>query len=366
MLYSIQRALREGTVGVDRPASKLPTVLTVQYLRALAASLIVFHHSMSPPVVAPYYPIHFAECGVDLFFVISGFIMWTTTSGGKRSPLRFWAARIARIVPLYWIFTALFIAAMLLAPAALFNAPTLSPGYILKSYLFIPTANGPVYSLGWTLNYEMFFYLIFGLCLLITQRTLRLSALAVIFVGLVAIGRYGAPQGAALSTYTNNIMLEFLGGVVIAVCAPRLNRLPAPAALALMAAGILLIAYDAWTGLALTRVVGFGIPAMLVVAGMLGFEERAQERPSRVLLLLGDASYSIYLAHPFAQRILYSVMVLFWPGLATPLASVLYVIGAMIAGLIGGVVSYLMLERPLLAKSRRLIDVAAMGFVRHA
>src|SRR2546429_618295 len=80
-----------------------PTVVTVQYLRAIAASLVVFHHAMAPPALRSYYPHSFGEFGVDLFFVISGYIMWTTTARGQRGPASFWAARIVRIVPLYWV-----------------------------------------------------------------------------------------------------------------------------------------------------------------------------------------------------------------------------------------------------------------------
>src|SRR4051812_1323349 len=197
MTASDHRTARCSTAATDRGGG-VPTVGTIQYLRALAAILIAFHHAMAPPAIAPYYSHHFAEFGVDLFFVISGYIMWTTTVGGQHGPLSFWLARIVRVAPLYWVFTTLFIVITLLTPQALFNPPSLDPWLTLKSYLFVPASSPPVYTLGWTLNYEMFFYLVFGLCLLVPQRHLRVTALAVILLGLVVAGRIGSPGNPLL------------------------------------------------------------------------------------------------------------------------------------------------------------------------
>ena len=79
----------------DRPRTK--TVVAIRYLRAVAASLVTFHHALGIPVFADY-TAHFGTVGVDLFFVISGFIMWTTTEQSARGPVQFWLARIVRIV----------------------------------------------------------------------------------------------------------------------------------------------------------------------------------------------------------------------------------------------------------------------------
>ncbi len=351
------------TNPLHRPASDptaaarvggVPTVVTIQYLRALAASLIAFHHAMAPPAVAPYYSHQFAQFGVDLFFVISGYIMWVTTAAGPPSPSSFWLARIVRIAPLYWVFTTLFIAVSLVAPQALFNPPVLDPFLILKSYLFVPASLPPVYTLGWTLNYEMFFYLVFGLCLLVPQRHLRVIAIAVILAGLVAVGRLSSPSNPILFHCTNSIMLEFLAGVIIAAAGSRLARLPLPVGVALIGAGILAVAHYAWAEQPGERYLALGIPAALIVTGSLVFEPKARLAPSRLGLLLGDASYSIYLAHPFAQRLWYFATNHLINAIGTPVALTLYVLGALVCGIAGGVVSYLLLERPLLAAGRKL------------
>src|SRR3954465_13655560 len=80
------------------------TVVAIQYLRAVAAGLIAFQHAMGIPAFVQH-GAHFGTVGVDLFFVISGFIMWTTTERSERGPVRFWLARIVRVGPQNWIFT---------------------------------------------------------------------------------------------------------------------------------------------------------------------------------------------------------------------------------------------------------------------
>jgi exopolysaccharide production protein ExoZ len=336
-----------------RPA----TVVTIQYLRAIAASVVVLYHAMSAPSIAALFPVRIGEFGVDLFFVISGYIMWTTTAGSGRGPLAFWGARILRVAPLYWIFTTLYLAIALLRPDAVFNA-ALEPLHIVKSYLFMPAAHpslgaiAPVYTLGWTLNYEMFFYLVFGLCLTIPRWTPRLAAMIGALSLLVLIGTAVRPSGAVAATYTNPILLEFAAGIVLACLASRLDTARPGIGWALIAVAIAWLVTAHMIQPLPERIVAFGIPAALMVAGALILEPSARLRPSRFALLLGDASYSIYLAHPFAQRIWYFVFGAVI-GADTPATVGLYVVTAIIAGIGGGVVSYVLIERPIIAAGRR-------------
>jgi peptidoglycan/LPS O-acetylase OafA/YrhL len=354
MNEALHRPAREEPPYAGARSVGVKTVVTIQYLRALAASLIVFHHAMAPPAVAPYYTHHFAEFGVDLFFVISGYIMWTTTAVGRSGVLAFWTARIVRVVPLYWLFTTMLVAVTLLLPQAMFNPPLLEPWHVFKSYLFVPASAPPIYTLGWTLNYEMFFYFVFGLCLLVPGRRARFIVLAVALGGLVLTGRLRPLNDPLLAHYTSPIMLEFLAGVAIGAIGVRLARLPALLATALIAAGVLVIAHYAWAGPSAERFIELGIPAALIVVGSLAFEPKVRVAPNRLGVFLGDASYSIYLAHPFAERIWYFATSQLLGGFISPLAVTLYVIGAVLSGIAGGVVSYLVLERPLLAAGRRL------------
>src|SRR6266852_9064910 len=238
MLQSAQPAPANQTAAKQRETDGPPTVITVQYLRAVAASLVVFHHAMAPPALQSYYRHSFGEFGVDLFFVISGYIMWTTTARGQRGPASFWAARIVRIVPLYWVYTTLFLLVAVFAQQALFTEAGLDAAFVLKSYLFVPAVHpsyggiAPFYTLGWTLNYEMFFYLVLGLSLLLVRPALRFGLFVGLFVLLVLTGWMATPRGALLSTYTNPILLEFLAGVALAALAPWLTRSAASVGLA--------------------------------------------------------------------------------------------------------------------------------------
>jgi exopolysaccharide production protein ExoZ len=338
-----------------RPA----TVVTIQYLRAIAASVVVLYHAMSAPSIAALFPVRIGEFGVDLFFVISGYIMWTTTAGSGRGPLAFWGARILRVAPLYWVFTTLYVAIALLRPDAVFNA-ALEPLHIVKSYLFVPAVHpslgaiAPVYTLGWTLNYEMFFYLVFGLCLFITLRKPRLAAMIGVLSLLVLIGTVVRPGGAMAATYTNPILLEFAAGIVLARLASRLDTTKPGIGWALIGVAVAWLAAAHGMEQLPERIVAFGVPAVLTVAGALILEPSARLRPSRFALLLGDASYSIYLAHPFAQRIWYFVFGAVI-GTETPATVALYVVTAIVAGIGGGIVSYVLIEKPLLAGGRRLV-----------
>jgi exopolysaccharide production protein ExoZ len=341
-------------------ASRPQTVVAIQYLRAVAAGLIAFQHAMGIPAFV-HYAAHFGTVGVDLFFVISGFIMWTTTEGSERAPVHFWLARIVRVVPLYWIFTTIYVAAALLTPEG-FYVVHLQAAHIIKSYLFVPATHpnlgliAPVYTLGWTLNYEMFFYFVFGLCLSVPWPRARFALLAAAFLLLVAGGLLTQPQGALARTYTDPIMLEFLTGVMLAIVSPLLMRCGTVAGLMLITAAIAWVAVVYGYGFVPERIVSHGVPAVIAVAGALMIEPAARARPSRLWLMLGDASYSVYLAHPFAQRILL-IAVNRTVGVAT-IAPTLYVAIALIVGIAGGVVCHFAMERPLLIVGRRLIGRA--------
>jgi exopolysaccharide production protein ExoZ len=351
-------AAKEAAVNPAGPS----IVVTIQYLRAVAASLVVYHHAFAPPALQAYYQTHFGEFGVDIFFVISGYIMWATTAKSPRGPVSFWLARIKRIVPIYWLYTTLFIAtAIVLGSQALFTPAGLDPLFILKSYLFIPAThpnipdNVPVYSLGWTLNYEMFFYFVFGLCLLVPKPRVRFVVFGALFLILVLTGYVTQPRQPILLTYTSTLLLEFLAGVALAVLSPSLERLPAGLGVLVALCGVAWLIFGLRSDPQLARILGYGVPASLIVGGGLMVERVARVRPSRIALLLGAASYSIYLAHPFAQRLWFFAARFFFPTIDSIGVVILYVAGGILFGLLGGVTSWLAIERPLLKAGHALI-----------
>jgi exopolysaccharide production protein ExoZ len=215
--------------------------------------------------------------------------------------------RLARIVPIYWAVTALFILLSVTGLAPLNRAPP-SAGEIAASLFFVPYLRPdgllqPVYSLGWTLNYEMFFYLLFAGALWL-PRERAVPAVVVVLMLLVAIGHLVPQSAAAPHFWTRSIILEFGFGMVIGHMA--LSGVIPTVRMALvlgMAAIMLLVLGKLSPGLLPDRALLYGLPAALIVMAALGYQVDGNgNRVTRLAVELGDASYALYLLHPFIIR----------------------------------------------------------------
>lgn len=337
---------------------------SIQALRALAALGVVAFHT-NGIVVSHGWPAHvfphvsrYGEIGVDVFFVISGFVMALVTHGvpsGFASARSFMAARIARIVPLYWILTAFFIALVVVVPGApgAFDNAHVTARHALTSFLFLPSLSwtgiaAPVLGVGWTLNYEMWFYVVFA----VTMCAARYRLLAVgAFLVLTSTLRLLPGDGVAYGFYTNPLVLEFVFGCCAGVWYAAGRTVPVAAA-----AGLLLATAVAGIAFAPTltdtnRFLVFGLPALAVVVAGLSVEKRL--RWSAWLERIGDSSYSLYLTHlfsiPLVVRILQAVDTQHRaPG---DLVCLLVVMAAAVIGL----ASYRWIERPASRAAARWI-----------
>ena len=328
---------------------------SVQVARAAAALLVLVFHVSQHMVLAIEAPgfreITFGAGGVDLFFVISGFIMVHTSADlfGRPGAWRiFLARRIARIVPLYWLLTSILLIGGLIAPQLL-NVPFGDWQHILASYLFIPSLRGgdeirPVMALGWTLNLEMFFYVLFAGALLLPLRR-GMIALALVISGLALAGALLKPAQVQLAFWTQQIILEFLFGCLLALVHRQGIRLPAASAVLLVALGFAgmfrFLGLDGQETIA--PALRWGLPAALIVGGA-ALYRGAPPRLALLLTGLGNASYSLYLFHPFALRPLREVWVKLVGG-ALPLE--LYIALAMTAAALTSVLLYGCVERPI-------------------
>ncbi len=257
--------------------------------------------------------------GVDIFFILSGFIICHATSSDK-SPSRFYIKRIIRVVPLYYVTTlGLFAIAMVLP--GLLNSTSAEAVPLLKSLLFIPyeKANGlvqPLLFLGWSLNYEMFFYLIFGVGLSI-MPTRSLQITAAIIGTIYLAGLIIETDNVLIEFYTRGILLEFLFGIA-AYWYYTKYATATPALWLLLPIGILIFALENLAPLSLPsrnqlidslpREFIRGIPALMIVVGTL-YTRPKQGRIGQFLERLGDASYSLYLTHPYIIQIMVKVMI---------------------------------------------------------
>ncbi len=185
-------------------------------------------------------------------------------------------------------------------PATVLNG-SLDWGYILKSFLFLPAYSEqgglhPLLAVGWTLNFEMFFYVVFALALWL--RVPPLPFVSLLFAGLSVAALFRQPDWPALAFWMNTILLEFVAGMAIArMCMTGVRVSPAVAA-AMTATGFAGLLWPWGVVPDMMRVLTWGIPAALIVAGVAQLEPLLQGRVPTQLMRLGDSSYALYLFHP--------------------------------------------------------------------
>lgn len=318
-------------------------LLSIQYLRAVAALMVLVYHAM---MLAPV-DFGIGAAGVDLFFVISGFILWTIARERPVSPLEFLKRRWLRVAPLYWTLT-LAVAAIAAAWPFVFGQFKPTSSHVLLSLAFVQHMNPdgipfPLIPVGWSLNYEAIFYLIFAASLLAPSRR-RLPVLLVLLIAVPAFGYFVYP--AAFYMWANLFYLQFAAGVLLAEARMR-GALPGRlngAAMVAMGAATLALTYPFNVEDSSWRAIYWGAPMFLVVAGLVAVEHGGGLRRIGWLKLLGDASYSIYLAHFLA------ILLVDHP-LHNGRWS--FVLPAIAAGLAAGLACYWGLERPLLSILRR-------------
>lgn len=322
----------------------MKTVVPIQALRAAAALSVALVHfstvywqTLGQSGLGPLYPM---AAGVDLFFVISGFVMVYSSEplfGKPGAPVTFVRNRLARIVPIYWLTTTIAICLM----REHFDLRSL-----FGSYFFIPLGNGngsvnPLYGVGWTLNFEMYFYSVFALCLFF-RRGIALALLVGALLSAVVFGRTLAPQSAPLLVWTDPIIVEFLFGALIAVLYRRAAMLPNSVRLVMFAAAIITIwQFHAAELPSHYRWAQWGIPAAMIVAAcVLGTQRWTESRLGFAAKNLGDASYSLYLLHGVVLVLAATVAYRFH-------AALIFLLLGYFAVVVLSLLSYRYFERPL-------------------
>lgn len=275
---------------------------SIQYLRAAAAMGVVAFHACQWGGGA----FNVGRAGVDVFFVISGVIMWRITAARETTPAMFLWRRISRVVPLYWLITLVTAATVALWPALL---PNVYPrwGHLLLSLAFIPHLDPrglpfPLLPPGWTLEYEAVFYVVFAAALTAPRRRQAAIVCAALFA-IVAAGVILDDPVYILGA--NPLMWEFAAGIAVANLAEE-GALPGRrGGWLLMAAGLAGLTIPAMFGAfsELGRPFIWGVPAALIVAGALAVERDGGAPRGPAVSRLGDASYALYLVHLPVQAI---------------------------------------------------------------
>jgi exopolysaccharide production protein ExoZ len=345
----------------------------IQGLRGIAALLVVADHSLlrfsewtNPQALKSDRLLYVAELlgrhGVEIFFLISGFIMTVTSYEEfekEKAPSNFLWRRIIRIVPLYWLITALVIGQLVWQG----HAP--NPTWIAKSLAFIPYENEagslqPLLRRGWTLNYEMFFYALFAASLTLRPRR-GLGAVILALALLAFAGRLAedctSKSCEFLEFYAEPIILYFAGGIVlgaIRVYLQRQNRLFAVTAdnglgMAIALASIYVVYASLAAPSTLSYIMGILFCVSATTFCALIEDNSGLGRLRFMFLLVGEASYSIYMTHSMfidpAGRLWTNALGGKWMGLY---------LGAMIVGTsLLGMLVYRYVEKPMLRALKR-------------
>jgi exopolysaccharide production protein ExoZ len=294
------------------PSSK-PNLNLIQVLRGIASLLVVFFHTtvndtalLDKDFCFGFFS--FGKAGVDIFFVLSGFIItYTSLQALKTSgkPIPFLRRRFIRIFPAYWIVITIFLVIQSLF-SSFYNSGTYNYSItnILTTYFLLP-GHLMVNGVSWTLSYELFFYMLFSVAFIIPSKKLVfiLGLVYAIVIIVLAIINYPVnPQNTWTMFFIFPMNTEFLMGVIAALIIPKI---PSGISTALIISGSLLFLAGALlynnhyyvVQNEFNRVITFGIPSFLIITGVVKFELGYKIKVHNFLLALGEASYSLYLIH---------------------------------------------------------------------
>ena len=284
----------------------------IQLLRFVAAASVLFAHSLHQ--FEGLKPV--GVFGVDIFFVISGFIIFYIT---EKDSSMFLIKRLVRIVPLYWAFTLLLAMVTLILPDLLKSA-RFDPVHILASLLFVPywtetTMFSPILKLGWTLNLEMLFYFIFFAAMRVSHKHRGIIASVMLIFLFVILNLLDIDERSALKFYSASMWFEFIFGMCLAMSLPRLRALrlsAVPLVCSLLVGGSILVYSDyVLESGRVYRVLYWGIPSIFVVASVILLEGRIQTfgaKFSSLSVWLGEMSYPMYLIHIYVIVVIHRLV----------------------------------------------------------
>lgn len=354
-------------------------LLGIQALRALAVLLVASVHVVNAEAryggggaILPQWLGLLGHMGVDIFFVISGFVMVTVTFARQERPGigRYIYHRITRIYPTYWFYSLIVLAVFLVRPEMV-NSSQGSQVNILESFLILPQDRLPLVMVGWALEHEMYFYAAFALTLLMPRRALAPALTA--WAAAVGLGYYYAAVSSevvlaspAIRLITHPLTFEFIVGCALAMAVHAGIRHGAKLALALGAALAAVSLAAIATRLGEAAIVGwqrpllYGAPAALMVYGAAAWEMGSRMNVPGMLVRIGDASYSTFLSH----ILVISLVGRLWQPFAGPgmMDNLICTPLMYVALLLFGELSYRLIEEP----ATKLFRKIEQGIIRSA
>jgi peptidoglycan/LPS O-acetylase OafA/YrhL len=339
----------------------------IQGLRAVASLLVVVHHALEEsgggthPWRSPAWLTTAGAAGVDIFFVISGFIMLHVSFASRHSPPHpgeFLWKRIVRIYPLYLpcAFT------VLTLKAAGFYAALHGLGFrdTVLSLLLLPS-DQKLLGVAWTLVFEMWFYAVFAVALVSRSAAPTIVISASIIAGVILAATFAgagfAPEFVR-AFFGDTIMLEFCAGMGLGYVFLKHPQIFTKLTLAWVPAFVVIAAAPLFVPHETTgalpgpaRLFVWGLPAVLILASVL-LQKPGRSWWAQLWTLLGNASYAIYLTHPFVMLFYAKALNASQALAALPQAPIVLSVTLVSTAL--GVLVYLFFERPVMAYTRRL------------
>lgn len=345
--------------------SQMQRIYSIQAARALAAFMVVAFHGLR--IQEKYLQssdllpavLEIGQTGVDLFFVISGFIMVLVSKDSKTaSTADFLTKRFLRIYPTYWVYYGALALVFLVAPGII-NSSSSGDIDLLSSFFLFPSDSLPILLVAWSLTHELWFYLVFA-GILCAPRKLRIYCL-VLWAALIVCSKYFELSGPIFSVATHNFTIEFILGAAAAYAFLRLKKLQIaiyfyiwPIGLAFFLlwfgfVGVLGHSVNVIHDIPMSRALSVGGGYALMIASFAMIENSGKLRTHAILKELGDASYSIYLSHILVLSILGRA----WLSIMGPegrpaTLEALFWVMTFSATAIGGYIAYILIERPLL------------------
>ncbi|MCG7537354.1 acyltransferase [Pseudoalteromonas sp. OOF1S-7] len=338
---------------------------SIQLLRAFAALAVVlchvlkFMHNKVEEINYGYQTLaNVLMIGVDIFFIISGFIIYSSFINKRLTPSQFIERRLVRIYPIFWFVCLLIVPVLLLKPEWVNSASPLPPS-LFHSFLLIPHESAPLLMVAWTLEYEVFFYVLFAISLFFKNT---IGFLITIFSSLIIIGFVSEPfEDPILQVITSPLLMQFILGIFIAKLYLKTNSsinskrwLAVSITLFLLSAIILYLGSESFKVSDVNnRVARFTIPAVMIVIGFLLFENfmDKKSRFQKSIIYFGDASYSIYLIHVLTLSAFIKVCNAI--DLNEKIGLPLTIFVAFIACTISGCIMHTFIEKPMIKNINR-------------
>lgn len=280
------------------PYFEVEMIYSIQILRAIAAIMVVIHHVFwklhQNNIDGQSFSFEFGGYGVDLFFIISGFIMTYTMRGKIFSFRTFIKARVVRIIPIYWLLSLLALFVYILLPDRINTSGGTTN--VAFSFLLLPTEDKYLINNGWTLTYEFYFYFIFALSF-IASRAKGAQFAILSLITLSFVGFLSSPVGYYFDFLTSPFLIEFAFGCIISFLYCRLSK---AFAIFVLLFGFFWIYFIPINFTDCNRVFTYGFGFFCVTLGAVALEDYIKQSSFAYFFVpIGSSSYSLYLLHPF-------------------------------------------------------------------